>query len=348
MAGGNTGNLAFIHAIDSHIRDDKEYFDWDFDPEDINSRFDFVFLICANMINADVDLSHLASRVERLRLPMTAASLGVQGDTDATDFNVSPSCRRFLFCLSEKSTSFGIRGVRAADCLTRLGITNFRIIGCPSNFINPNRSLGQGVLEAATKSPFLNVAAHIDLLTMETHDAVYRKLQELGAGRRAKYFIQSPEGYVELALKVDRNFTPSQLSALKGPLGMQENVDPLSYLQDTLRCYVSTEHWLFDMRNYDCSIGPRLHGNIVAIQAGVPSIIVYHDARTKELAETIAIPCVSVPEFLEVSSLEDVFSKHMHLMTAYDSRRIALAKEYRTMLQDHGVTVCTDLIALSS
>jgi Polysaccharide pyruvyl transferase len=347
-SGGNTGNLAFIHAVDSHIMDDKSYFDWDFDPDHLNDRFDLVFLICANMINPEIDLTELADRFDRLKLPITAASLGVQGETDDSELGVSDSCVRFLHCLSSKSSSFGVRGIRASDCLSRLGIRNFRIIGCPSNFINPDRRLGSRIFSACGDRHLISVAAHIDLLNKRDHQPVCTKLQNLCGGRRARYFVQSPGSYVDIALKSDPQFSERQIAVLTDTFGYRNDVPPLDFIQDNLRCQMSVDHWLLDMRHYDCSIGPRLHGNIVAIQAGVPSLIVCHDARTEELAGTLAIPHVGVPEFLAADSIESIFEARMGLMQKYDARRHVLAVEYLGMLLDHGITVSPALLELTS
>jgi len=55
--------------------------------------------------------------------------------------------------------------------------------------------------------------------------------------------------------------------------------------------------WRQACLRYDAFIGDRLHGGIAAMQAGVPALILHHDARVAELAEFFAFPSCSLVEF---------------------------------------------------
>ena len=40
--------------------------------------------------------------------------------------------------MSERTNTIGVRGAFTAECLDLMGIHNYRIIGCPSMFVNLN------------------------------------------------------------------------------------------------------------------------------------------------------------------------------------------------------------------
>ena len=96
------------------------------------------------------------------------------------------------------------------------------------------------------------------------------------------------------------------------------------------------------------SIGTRLHGNILAFQAGVPSIVIPHDARTMELAQTIGIPTATHQQILETESLPSLMSNIEFDGPAFDVRRKALARRYVDLLSASEVPVAADLLALAA
>jgi len=48
------------------------------------------------------------------------------------------------------------------------------------------------------------------------------------------------------------------------------------------------------VRSKDLVLGYRLHGNLMALSNGTPSVYFSYDSRTAEFAETFAIPCYDV------------------------------------------------------
>ena len=50
-------------------------------------------------------------------------------------------------------------------------------------------------------------------------------------------------------------------------------------------------------KGFDFVIGPRIHGVMLALQAGVPALCGTIDARTEELCKTMMVPHIKFNEF---------------------------------------------------
>jgi hypothetical protein len=48
--------------------------------------------------------------------------------------------------------------------------------------------------------------------------------------------------------------------------------------------------WIDELRGYDFAYGTRIHGNVAALLAGTPSVVLTHDSRTLELCRYFDIP----------------------------------------------------------
>jgi polysaccharide pyruvyl transferase WcaK-like protein len=71
-----------------------------------------------------------------------------------------------------------------------------------------------------------------------------------------------------------------------------------------LRYYCSAKEWISNLTGSDIAISQRIHGTIAAINAGVPALCVYHDARTEELCKAMGVPSSNTMNVLPgISSL---------------------------------------------
>src|SRR5262249_16390748 len=76
-----------------------------------------------------------------------------------------------------------------------------------------------------------------------------------------------------------------------------------------MTAYIDAASWIQAMRKFDFVVGPRFHGVMMGIQAGVPGGIIAHDSRTIELCETTMIPYInanSVKFPVSISELRDM------------------------------------------
>lgn len=85
---------------------------------------------------------------------------------------------------------------------------------------------------------------------------------------------------------------------LPGLVNLSANLHSL--LNSRTQHFSAIEPWLDFSRTCDISLGMRIHGNMIPLQAGVPSIVVTHDSRTSGLSKTMGIPTISAKEFAKL------------------------------------------------
>lgn len=339
--GFNTGNLAFALAAHKIMAGDKTYFDWTFDPAAIDRAFDAAVLVCANMINPDLDLSGLAERLDALTLPLCVFSIGCQGPLDCTEFALQPGTLRFLQVVARKCRSFGIRGATSARFLISLGIDNWQIVGCPSNFLGGVSDARWQMEQRIRRTG--PVLLHVDMVADLA--ALLATFRSLTADVACQYMVQSPYLLVDLA----RTSTADQLDAAKlwvmQAFGIGDAGASLAFIRDALRVFFSMEEWSAYTTRFDFSLGARLHGNIVAMRCGVPCLVVAHDERTRELSETLALPYLVLDEFLALGSLADARAFVASRLDAYWARCAVLAERFVALLRDNGISVAPTYVA---
>ena len=121
----------------------------------------------------------------------------------------------------------------------------------------------------------------------------------------------------------------------------------LALARERFRVFFDAGAWLELLTTFNLAIGPRIHGNLLAVQAAVPGICIRHDARTEELCRTIALPNVSVRDFLSARQPEDLVERTAFDGNAFDRTRAVLARTYRGLLVASGVGVIDELTALA-
>ncbi|MDT9698560.1 polysaccharide pyruvyl transferase family protein [Streptomyces sp. P17] len=60
--------------------------------------------------------------------------------------------------------------------------------------------------------------------------------------------------------------------------------------ENKVRMPLDPATWIDELRGYDFAYGTRIHGNIAALLAGTPAVVLTHDSRTLELCRYFDIP----------------------------------------------------------
>ena len=344
----NTGNLASWYAIDRHVAAKKTYFGWDFDPEQIRNEFDVVIFAESIQLNPDWDLGNLARRLEATQKPLVVLGLGVQLDDFDEPPQLSPGTQRLISLFGERCVRVGMLGDFSASVAVKYGARNVEVIGCPSNFINTwHTDLGVRIARrlVGTRKPYrLAVNLDLNLQLATTIRRCVSWLQEWGG----YLVVQTSISPIHLALGQADRVPPEELRYLSNLLFDGEWDESIrQFLSSQLAVFFDAEAWMSAIRPSRLSIGTRLQGNILAFQAGVPSIVITHDSRTKELADTIAFPTVTEYEILEAKSLPDLISGIEFDGAAYDLRRRALARRYIDILTASDLPVSADILSFA-
>lgn len=339
--GANTGNLVFQYAVASSIRDRLEVLGLDlpWNPAQVRERCRALVVPAANFVRENFDLTGFVDFIDKTQLPIVMLGLGAQADSyEKRAFDLHPSIRRLLALLKERAPLVGVRGPYTAEVMASLGVHNTQVIGCPSNFLNPDDSLPDRLAGKWNQEPDVVATTGDEPWPKNTlkRDAE-RRLIELTLAHGGMYVQQSVDPFVRAL----RNRNPYQTQGVELELvdGLRRSLAPMlslrefqGFLASRVRLYFDVDQWLEDASRFSLSIGLRLHGNMVPFQSGCPAVWVHHDARTKELAETMALPHLSLEEFLASNTLAEIRSRVNFDMALYASTRRALRGAYCQVL----------------
>jgi hypothetical protein len=334
QAGNNTGNLLFQYAMFTLVADRKHLL-----GRDLDWRGDLVRAACravvvpsANFLREGFDMSGLTSFLEAVDLPFVMVGLGAQApDYAARRFDFHPSVLRLIDLIRERAPLVGVRGAFTAEVLADHGVTNAVVTGCPSNFINPAPDLGARIAAKRARA----AGAPASFITHGDEpwpkDPVKQQVERrlaawthAGAGMMVQQSVPVFMEYIRRAnIAAPADIPEAREPALARALLPDATIEEFrAFVAAKLRSYFSVHQWLEDSARYDFSVGLRLHGNMVAWQAGTPALWVHHDSRTRELAEAMALPCLPVPRFLaDCASVGDAFARAEFDPSAYDATR---------------------------
>lgn len=91
-------------------------------------------------------------------------------------------------------------------------------------------------------------------------------------------------------------------------------------------------YWQFDF-----VVGPRIHGIMLALQAGVPALCIAIDSRTKELCETMKVPYVMAADIRSGLTRRDLL-KYFHFdPDEFDANRKMLAQRFVHFMESNKI-----------
>ncbi|MDU0338266.1 polysaccharide pyruvyl transferase family protein [Bosea rubneri] len=304
------------------------------DPQQIdrlNAEFDYVFLRGSNYVHAEMNWSRTAEVLRRLKLPVIAFGIGAQAPVSGK-LELSEDSKTVLKLIADSTASVGVRGTYSAEVMNELGIRNVRIIGCPTAFRNNRPDL-------AIRLPALDTVKQVGVTLrreVSKHYAkdikrylnVHRDLVKAMA-ERFEVTLMSQGEVEEKKLALG---TPEQKQ--EGMAALRENGWATAwYLDERMEELYRDRMFYSDVvaeyeqlvRRLDLVLGYRLHGNLMALANGTPSIYFTYDSRTVEFAETFRIPSVDV--FGDKPfTLEEYWDQ-----TLFDRFNAAYAQTYRAM-----------------
>lgn len=339
LVGKNTGNLLFTNAVWNQIDGPKERISFAFDPDKLNERLSALVIPAANWLSPTVDFTHLAGLVERLKIPVVLIGLGAQDAGYSGAINIPEGTVRLAKAVAERSVSVSVRGEYTKQILSSLGVQNVTVTGCPSLYhdfrrftpppskphIRVDRGLIHSTRYTASYAPFAQ------------GDSVHRQLFRFAFAQQIDILFQSePE---EMALLAGLSKAKDIDDRLRGLLleiyDAGDWNDLLSYWREHGKVYYNVDEWSCSLDAYDYVLGTRLHGTIMALNSGVPAVLVHHDSRTREMAEFATIPSVSADQLrLDSRSVEALFRRAD--LGRYYQRREKNRAMYRTFLNAQG------------
>ncbi len=293
LIGNNTGNLVFSQAVyrllstaDAHLETSglaRSH------PRVVNSRFDHVVIPLANAFRASYieTLDALSNLIEQLTIPVTVLGVGSQASLDGVYRGadaVKPATTRFVRAVLNHSPSIGVRGEHTRDYLQSLGFgdEHVKVIGCPSMFMyGPNLKVERKVESLSFDSPIaFNVSPYVPQMGPLS----------LYAAEKFPNLVYMAQNIQTLELMLYGSYPKGRKMNAMAASGAPITLDHPLIRSDRVRFFLDPKTWFEHLAQYDLSFGTRIHGNIAALLAGTPALLLAHDSRTLELAEYHEIP----------------------------------------------------------
>ena len=332
--GRNTGNLAFQRACWTLFDEPKFIVHSGFNPAELRERAGLLCLPAANFLYSGFDLGGLADRIEATKLPVLILGLGAQAFRSIDEVKLKPGTERFMRVIAERSKVIPVRGHYTAAVLERAGITNFSVLGCPSNFLNPTRDLGARIVARwRAQKEFLAYAPTFYSYTAEVETAIFCAFGD----RIGEIVAQDPQEAVALARGEQDPALLEYLSKKAGFLSKLPDVERTAAVR-LLRAYFDAEAWMESYLRFDGIIGTRIHGINLGWQAGRAAMVVSYDLRTEELADTMCVPMVKSATVRQ-DNVEALFNERVEACAEkYDANRAKLAAGLIDLIRANGLT----------
>lgn len=291
LIGGNTGNLVFSQSVRRLLSTERAEITtgvFRHPPDRINAEFDHLVIPLANAFRHSytAQLDRLSELLEQLTIPVTVVGVGAQAtlggkrrDAEVLDRAVT----RFVRAVLRRSPTIGVRGEFTLDYLTSLGFGDdeIEVIGCPSMFMyGPDLKINRKVDELTAESRIaLNISPYVAALGPISLDHA----------ERYPNLVYQAQNRQTLELMLYGSY-PMGEGAKMRTSGVPVSLDHPLIRQNRVRFFLDPRTWFEHLAQYEFSFGSRIHGNIAALLAGTPALVLAHDSRTLELARYHRIP----------------------------------------------------------
>lgn len=325
----NTGNSYITYALIkeifgeftneiNHIPNIYEYnFDnTDKDVEFINSQCSHIFLILQDQIRIEesyglkLPYDNIMQFIKKLNKPVIIAGLGANsfnGYDKDFHLKIDKHLVRFLKFLSQHCICMGVRGHYTAEVLSKLGILNVNVIGCPSFYENGKDRIIQKQELSSEKSVCLST---YNIFETSKCYSVMQDLQE--------------ENLIKLIAynRYEGKFTERQL----------DNIYNEKYM-----IFSNIEEWKNFIRHFRFVIGSRVHGSILALNSGVLALCTNSDSRASEMCDLMKIPHI---KDVKINDFKDILNIYQNIdCSPINSSYPKLYANFQAFMADNGVEV---------
>lgn len=335
----NNGNMVIFYGIKNLIINPIIHYNKATLQEIHNSSC--MIVPAANWISATLDISPVVDYLQKINIPLVFLGLGVQSSRyDNKPESLHPSAKKLIDLIKNKSCIIGSRGTLTQQMLGDYGIDS-TVMGCASNFINTDQDFIKKLQHKWNHtSKFCSTIGNDINTTCPIRIKAEQMLFKLGT--QNGFYLQ--QSYLTAINELRQNNLYSESYAtnhLYKQLYINDGTyDEFSDLMiKSSRIYISINQWMEDMSRMDLCFGTRIHGNILSQQSSCPSIVVYHDSRTKELAETMEYPRISVEDFINIRSIEELKEKSNCDYNLYEKKREELKNNLSNMLLKYNVFI---------
>lgn len=275
--------------------------------EELNKRFDLVVYSTANAIRENIDPGGTSEILDALNIDFVVLGMGMQKSLPLNTFSLHKNLVSLLEVCNKKAKVFGVRGFETEKWLKSVGYGNAMALGCPSLYVYPSNVLQLSFPEPSKINKIITggyISARIP--RAKTLIDVFNE--------KDVHYVMQDEIVALRERLVEKKFTESIYNDVTGEI-KKEILDiileeihfrPLPF--KSYRWFQDPNAWRMFASMADFYLGDRLHGGIVALQSGVPGILISEDQRVSEVAEFFDIPWLSVKKIKDMK-IKDIIEE---------------------------------------
>ena len=366
VLGANAGNLVFQYATARIVDAPLTFLGLADTPYSDRSAIDGAAALifpAANHLRAGADWTGLNAYLEGAGKPLVVLGLGAQAPAGASVAQTVEALRgeahvrRMLDILRERAVLVTVRGAFSQAVCADLGLTDTLPLGCPSALLSPDPQLGQTIaarLAALRSQPrprlAMTAAAPFEIALDAPRRALERQLfawMQEGAGLYVQQSggvaaMQAASGQWHRISEADRGSIAWVLADQGDPAAVWDHLGAHG------RFFTSAADWIAAMAPLDLVLGSRAHGAMAALAAGTPGVLIHHDLRTSELAETMHLPTLDAAAVTQATRLQDALPHIRFDAAAFDAWRGATARDLATAFDRIGLPFAPTVRALAA
>lgn len=304
--------------------------------DEFNANFDICVFTCANLLRKGLSADAEADVLEKLNMPIVMLGIGQQNRKDLEN-NLPEGTKRLLAILKEREHFFLTRGFETESFLKDQGFKFVRPTGCPSVYFMPDN-----MRKSLKKLPEVDVAKARTIFSGYlggNQDTVLDAKALPGGDSVPQYVVQ--DEFLHFDMSVEPNGEGRVYDTASGTM-----VGNLAYPgADRLgkpfqvRTFFDTNQWRAWASSMDFNLGRRFHGSIIAMQAGVPSLMVAVDDRMREMLGYTGLPAVDINEIDSAENRSDFVAAHLKTLNASElvDRYSDRERAFRSTLREIGI-----------
>lgn len=331
--GGNSGNKLFNTAVEQYLtKEDIEYaYYTGREPvEEINEKYDLAIFTTANIFNAHPrirkELDVFAETIGKFKIPVYILGCGLQcasyDDIGSLAEEIGDSARAFLQAIYRTGGELAIRGYATKEFLDRVMPNTAVVTGCPSFYQRGSRiRISNDKVSEEQFKPAIN--GNLKYLKQIGMLHVFEQYKN-------SIYMDQDEFAEVLYFHSRKRSNTTELVRKKTLCGVKLLV------QDRVRLFYDVPVWLssFQRQQISFSCGSRIHGNIAATLAGIPAMVIYRDARTRELAEFFELP--NQAKYNRNKSLYEIYLEADY--TAFNRKFAGKFQAFENFMVSHGIS----------
>ena len=282
LLGNNTGNTLFWASIEKILGAEILPYscmngDYDLSAFDAFITTDFIWICDHTDTSACSFYQKLLDQTDAPVIPM---SIGLQAKNYDCNFEIHPNIVSLLKRLEERCV-MGVRGHYTAEILSKYGLRNFQVIGCPSLYYAQNEAFEIGSSKNSGISA-QNTVCNFRISPDPSGDfgswmqPQEKKFLSWCANQHLRFIEQT---------KLPQSTTPKLGNALA------------KWYFNHAEIFFGPDEWMNGYRNVDFSIGSRFHGNVAALLNNAKSLFIVCDSRTKEMTDFFYLPTMNIQDF---------------------------------------------------